>query len=55
MRYRAWTAPRGWTSSTGDRVGVTGALPGGSEVSLENPVDEDGSAAKLLLGLLWSF
>lgn len=38
-----------------DKVEVNLRLPGGAEVGLEDPVDEDGSAGKLLFGLLWSF
>lgn len=38
-----------------DRVEVSAEIPGGGEVRLEDPVDESGSAAKLLLGLVWHF
>jgi opacity protein-like surface antigen len=38
-----------------DKVEVTAELPDGSKARLENPVNESGSAAKLLLGLVWNF
>jgi opacity protein-like surface antigen len=38
-----------------DKVEVTATLPDGSKAQLENPVDESGSAAKLMLGLVWNF
>ena len=38
-----------------DKVEVISVLPGNVVVHLEDPVDEKGSAAKLLVGLLWRF
>jgi len=38
-----------------DRVEVVADLPGGGTTRLENPVDDSGSAGKILLGAVWSF
>jgi len=36
-------------------VEVTAKLPSGGEIRLASPVDESGSAGKLVLGLVWQF
>ena len=36
-------------------IEVTAELPSGAELRLEDPVDESGSAGKILLGAVWNF
>jgi opacity protein-like surface antigen len=38
-----------------DKVEVSAELPGGETIRLEDPVDESGSAGKILLGVAWNF